>query len=117
MAAVLAETIDYTLSHFAFEEQLMVDAGYTFSGPHKKVHEIFVRKVSEFKERFDAGEDVAEELHAMLSRWLFNHIRHDDKGFVEAVTLFKKARAASTARQHTRRGWFTRLVDNLIGVR
>ena len=115
VAAVLAETVDYTLSHFAFEEQLMIDAGYMFSGPHKKVHELFVRRVGEFKARFEAGEDVAEELHSMLSRWLFNHIRNDDKGFIEAVSMYQKARAASLPRAQ-RRGWFTRLVDSLTGT-
>ncbi|MCB2032003.1 MAG: bacteriohemerythrin, partial [Ottowia sp.] len=42
---VIAEMVDYTMSHFAFEEELMQNAGYMFTGPHKRVHEIFTRKV------------------------------------------------------------------------
>lgn len=88
IAAVIDETVDYTLSHFAFEEALMTDAGYMYSGPHKKVHEIFTRKVGDYRMRFEAGEDVADELHAMLSRWLFNHIRNDDKGYTDTVKAY-----------------------------
>ena len=36
LAEVIAEMVDYTISHFAFEEALMESAGYMFSGPHKR---------------------------------------------------------------------------------
>ncbi len=36
---VIAEMVDYTMSHFAFEESLMENAGYVFARPHKKVHD------------------------------------------------------------------------------
>ena len=77
-AVVLEELVDYTLSHFAFEEELMEESGYTFGPAHKRVHEMFVRRVSEYRMRFEAGEDIAGELKGMLARWLFNHIRGDD---------------------------------------
>lgn len=82
---IIDEAIDYTASHFAFEEAMIEDAGYSFVGPHRKVHEIFVRRVVEFRTRFERGEDVLAELHDMLSRWLFNHIRHEDGAYVPAV--------------------------------
>ncbi|MDZ4360142.1 bacteriohemerythrin [Variovorax sp. 38R] len=82
---IIEETIDYTASHFAFEEAMIEDAGYPFSGPHRKVHEIFVRRVTEFRARFECGEEVLAELHDMLSRWLFNHIRHEDGAYVPTV--------------------------------
>ena len=88
VGAVIDEMVDYTLSHFAFEESLMADAGYMFAGPHKKVHELFTRKVGDYRLRFEAGEDVAAELHAMLSRWLFNHIRHDARSYSDAVKVY-----------------------------
>ncbi|HNI86428.1 MAG TPA: bacteriohemerythrin, partial [Ottowia sp.] len=85
---VIGETVDYTLSHFAFEESVIESAGYMFAGPHKKVHELFTRKVAEMQSRFDAGEDVAAELHGMLSRWLFNHIRNEDHGYIDSVKAY-----------------------------
>ena len=40
--------------------------------------------------RFEAGEDVAQELHTMLSRWLFSHIRNEDHGYVDAVKTYQR---------------------------
>ena len=85
---VIGEMVDYTLSHFVFEESLMESSGYLFSGPHKKVHELFTRRVAEMQSRFDAGEDVTDELHGMLSRWLFNHIRNEDHGYVDTAKAY-----------------------------
>jgi hemerythrin len=82
---VIDDTIEYTVSHFGFEETLIEDADYEFTRPHKKVHELFIKRVSEYKERFDGGEDVADELHGLLYRWLFNHILNDDAAYVPAV--------------------------------
>ena len=108
-AAVLEELVDYTLSHFAFEEELMEESGYTFGPAHKRVHEMFVRRVSEYRMRFDAGEDIAAELHGMLSRWLFNHIRGDDKSYARHVRhyldTYKRPRQGGT---HD--GWLKRRI-------
>jgi CheY-like chemotaxis protein len=72
-------------SHFAFEEELMEEAGYTFTNAHKRVHEIFIKRVAEYRQRYQAGEDIADELKNMLSRWLINHIRGDDKAYAETI--------------------------------
>ena len=88
VASVITEMVDYTLSHFAFEEALMEDAGYRFLGPHRRVHELFAMKIPEFQARFEAGEDITGELHTMLVRWLYNHIRGDDQGYVESIKKF-----------------------------
>lgn len=82
---VVDDCVDYTLSHFAFEESLQEEAGYQYCKPHKKVHELFARRVSEYQTRLDLGDDVGEELHQMLSRWLISHIQRDDADYVGAV--------------------------------
>ena len=56
--AVVDDCVDYTLSHFAFEESLQEEAGYQYCKPHKKVHELFTRKVAEYQERLDLGDDI-----------------------------------------------------------
>ena len=33
---------------------------------------------------------MAADLHAMLSRWLFNHIRNDDRSYTDAVKVYLK---------------------------
>lgn len=104
---VLAELVDYTLSHFVFEEELMEEAGYPFSKAHKRVHDIFTARVNEYKMRFDAGEDVTDALRDMLSRWLFNHIKGDDKAYARVV---KRHLERTTSWQpRPRRPWYARL--------
>jgi len=82
---VLDELVDYTLSHFAFEESLQEEAGYKLATPHKAVHEIFVRRVAKYQEKHNNGEDVAEQLHSMLGTWLVHHIKRDDMAYVSEV--------------------------------
>ena len=108
---VIDELVDYTLSHFAFEEALMEDAGYTFSHAHKRVHEVFTKRVSEYRMRFSAGEDVTDELKHMLSRWLFNHIRSDDKAYADSV----KQHLNQFAREHQQGGWLKRSMKRFFG--
>ena len=126
VAEVIDELVDYTMSHFAFEEALIENAGYLFAGPHKKVHELFTRKVAEMQSRFDAGEDVTRELHGMLSRWLFNHIRNEDHGYIDSVKAYQrmsanngiaerdklKAEVIAQLREERgrRKGWLARLL-------
>jgi hemerythrin len=85
VGSVIEQLIDYTQSHFGFEESLMEEAGYRFLKPHQKVHELFIRRVNGFTVRAAKGEDVAAELHSMLSTWLLNHIAHEDRDYAAAV--------------------------------
>ncbi len=56
---VLSELVDYTMTHFAFEEELQEKAGYPFLKAHKRVHEIFVKRVAEFQARAAAGDRMS----------------------------------------------------------
>jgi hemerythrin len=105
---VIADCVDYTLSHFTFEESLQAEAGYLYCKPHKKVHELFVRKINEFQSRMEMGEDVSAELHGVLSRWLVNHIKHDDADYVSAVKE-KMPSAAPPPCAEDPKGWFRKL--------
>ncbi|MBU1425450.1 MAG: bacteriohemerythrin [Gammaproteobacteria bacterium] len=82
---VLNELVDYTLTHFAFEEELQERAAYPFLKAHKRVHEIFTKRVAEFLKRAEAGENVTPELLSMLKIWLVNHIKGDDADYAECV--------------------------------
>jgi hemerythrin len=101
---VIGEMVDYTLSHFAFEEALMEDAGYQFTRAHKRVHELFIKRVSEYQTRFQSGEDIADELHGLLSRWLVNHIRNDDAAYAPAI----KSSMGMLAGDRGEGGWLSR---------
>lgn len=82
---ILDELVDYTVTHFAFEEDLQESAGYPFLKAHRRVHEIFTKRVLEFQNRARAGENVTPELLSMLKVWLINHIKGDDNDYVEIV--------------------------------
>lgn len=83
---VLNELVDYTISHFSFEEEMQEKAGYPFCKAHKRVHEMFTKRVAEFQQRAKTGEDVTQEILEMLKIWLVNHIKGDDADYVAAVT-------------------------------
>ena len=85
VADVLQNLVDYTLSHFAFEETLMEEAGYPFINAHKKVHQLFARRVGSFQELARSGEDITDELLHTLKAWLVNHIKRDDKDYTAVV--------------------------------
>jgi len=105
---VLVDLVDYTQSHFAFEETLMEDAGYHFTHAHKRVHELFIRRVEEYRMRFDAGENIVQELRDTLARWLFSHIRSEDSAYTEAVK-------ASMDRLSNNSGWLSRSIKRFFG--
>lgn len=77
--------LDYTITHFEFEEELQQKAGYPFLKAHQRVHEIFMKRVATFRERATKGENVTAELLSMLKIWLSSHIKGDDKDYVESV--------------------------------
>lgn len=85
VAVVIDELIDYTVSHFAFEEAMLEEAGYVFTKAHKRVHALFIKRVEDYRQRFTSGEDITDELKGLLGRWLFSHIRSDDRNYVDAV--------------------------------
>lgn len=85
VAKVIAKLVDYTVSHFKYEERLLEEAQYPFLKAHRNVHEIFIKRLNSYQERLDLGEDISGELHAMMFSWLFGHILHDDMDYVSVV--------------------------------
>ncbi|MCL2297337.1 MAG: bacteriohemerythrin [Proteobacteria bacterium] len=112
MAEVLADTIEYTESHFGFEETMLEAAGYPYLQEHKRTHDLFVRRIEEYKERFEAGEDIGKELHDALVHWLAKHIKSEDTDCsVSLIAKFGREEAAISRMEKNRLGksWFTRL--------
>lgn len=103
---VLDELVDYTVSHFAFEESLQEEAGYKFAVPHKAVHEMFVKRVARYQEKHNGGEDVGSQLHGMLSTWLIHHIKRDDMAYVSEV----KASITTIVENKKEGNWLSRSI-------
>ena len=104
---VLNNIIDYTQSHFAFEESLLDQANYPYTSPHKSVHVAFISKIEKYRQQFVAGMAIEKDLHKMLMKWLINHIQHDDADYVASV---KDSMVNYIHKQETAKGkgWFAR---------
>ncbi len=105
---VINELVDYTLSHFAFEESMMEEANYPFLNGHKKVHEMFTRRVADFQQRFNMGEDITDELLTVLRSWLINHIKSDDNDYAASVR-------ANMQNVGGNEGWVSRSLRKFFG--
>ncbi|MCB1784816.1 MAG: bacteriohemerythrin [Chromatiaceae bacterium] len=78
---ILSNLVDYTRTHFAFEEDLMARSGYPLSESHKQVHRSYVAHIDKFVEQHRAGKDVTRRLMSELQIWLTNHIRNADTDY------------------------------------
>jgi len=79
---VLNNLINYTATHFQTEEKYFDRYGYPETFSHKKEHEAFVQKVSEFRKGFENGKlSVTVEIMNFLSDWLRHHIKTADKKY------------------------------------
>lgn len=104
VGSILDELVDYTVSHFAFEESLQEEARYQYAKPHKAVHEMFIKRIAKYQEKHSAGEDIAAQLHGMLSTWLIHHIKRDDMAYVSEI----KASITSIVQNKKEGGWLSR---------
>lgn len=92
-AEVLQQMLDYTIYHFDYEEKLLEHAGYELLPLHKRTHELFIRRIPDFQKRHAAGEDVLQEVHDMLARWLVHHIQNDDRNYAPTVKAYLRQEA------------------------
>lgn len=104
---VLDDLIDYTQSHFSFEENLLEQVHYQYLPSHRGIHALFVKKLNDYRQRFERGESVENDLYRLLSKWLINHIQHDDQDYVDAVrdNMIHYLKAQE---QKKGKGWFAR---------
>lgn len=108
LAEVLFDLVDYTMSHFAFEEALMEEASYPDIALHRLTHDAFTRQIQTFKKRFENGEDIAEDLANMLQRWLLEHIVTDDVSYSAVV----KRQIVHPGHDH--HNWAKRAIDKFF---
>ncbi len=75
----LAKLIDYTGTHFTFEEDLFAAHGYEDAAAHAAIHKELVAQVVDFQNQFASGEaDISVELMEFLKDWLVEHIKKTD---------------------------------------
>ncbi len=78
----LDELVDYTKTHFTYEEGLMEQNDYPDFEPHKAQHEKMIKKVGEVLAEYEKDRDTAMRNAAdYLKDWLINHINGTDKQY------------------------------------
>ncbi len=83
---VLQGLIDYTDSHFTYEEGLLERFEYPDIEQHKEKHRKLIAEVKGFHERLDSDENfLLDEVMVFLTEWLTNHIKGSDKEYSRDV--------------------------------
>lgn len=89
---VFDELAAYVVTHFAYEEELMAEAGYPEQKvvEHKRQHESLLGRVQAIMLAYQDGDTEAlrELLPYLYGDWLIEHICHSDKdyaGYLQAL--------------------------------
>ena len=106
---VLINLIDYTFSHFAFEETLMDEAGYIGANIHKQTHEGFREKIKSYQKKHNDGRDVNDDLTKLLHIWLMDHIASDDNSYAPVVK--QKIQGINTVEKQ---GWLKSMTNRFF---
>jgi hemerythrin len=80
----LAAVVDYTKTHFVYEEGLMSKYGYPDFEAHKAQHQEMISKVNDLLASYeDHPESAMKEALDFLKHWLIRHINGTDKQYSE----------------------------------
>jgi len=82
MDEVMEGLVNYTVTHFAAEENLMRENDYPEYEAHKDEHDKLCREVTDIYAKYKAGDKInSVELLIFLVNWLKNHIEKIDKKY------------------------------------
>ncbi|MBV5299531.1 MAG: hemerythrin family protein [Rhodoferax sp.] len=110
--ATVEELLQYVVTHFTNEQNLMEKSGYPAFEQHLKLHEEFGATVAEFLGSGDEwSEDRVQELRRFLNRWLIGHIMTHDLRFGtwHAAHGIKTAAPVVSIEAKKQPGFFARL--------
>jgi hemerythrin len=80
----LQELLEYTQSHFAREEQLMLEHNYPDYEGHKAQHDQMALDVQCLAKCYETkGSKILPQLADYLTRWMVQHINGTDKKYLE----------------------------------
>lgn len=81
---ILNDLIGYTQEHFNFEENLLVETGFTGLRHHQDLHRQLLQKIERFQYDFVQGDTgVLQEIREYLKYWLVSHIVMDDNAYID----------------------------------
>jgi hemerythrin-like metal-binding protein len=82
LSRILDDLVAYTEKHFAFEESIMRQRGYSALAEHRQRHQKLTSQVYELRDKFCAGKiTVTIEVMQFLKSWLADHILSADMAY------------------------------------
>jgi hemerythrin len=104
------ELLDYVVTHFSNEQDLMESSGYPAFEQHLRLHEEFGAHVADFLgNEEDWTEERVQELRRFLNKWLIGHIMTHDLRFGKWHASQKHTPAPVVAQPAARSGFLARL--------
>jgi hemerythrin len=84
LESIFDELVAYSRVHFAHEERILAEAGYSGAAAHKQEHGHKIEQVLMMQARFMSAKESADYLEVLdqLKNWLFAHMESSDKEFV-----------------------------------
>lgn len=79
----LKALVDYTHTHFEFEEKMMFDHHYPDFEQHCAEHTEMIRRIAELSNRRGQG-PIGDELMTFLFDWLTHHILEEDMKYASS---------------------------------
>ena len=80
----LTAVVDYTKTHFTYEEGLMSEYGYPDFEPHKAQHQKMIDKINELLADYEKHPERTMKIALdFLKQWLIRHINGTDKQYSE----------------------------------
>jgi len=82
---VIEELKNYTIEHFKFEEQLMLENSYDGYDIQKIEHDFFIKKLQriERKDIDNSQNEAVVDMISFITDWISSHILKTDKNYVE----------------------------------
>jgi hemerythrin-like metal-binding protein len=79
---VIDKLANYTATHFRNEERYFVQFNYPLTDEHKKLHQVFEKRIQDFKMDVQNGKlGTSIEVLNFLVSWLKGHILVEDKKY------------------------------------
>ncbi|OQY11930.1 MAG: hypothetical protein B6I31_04050 [Desulfobacteraceae bacterium 4572_19] len=75
--------VEYTVEHFAYEEELFTQYGYEHNEKHVKEHQGLIAEVGKLSYKLENNEGfmLGIEVMVFLKEWILNHIQGSDKQY------------------------------------
>lgn len=82
LGLILGDIIHGTVDHFAFEEDLLRQVGFSKLAQHERMHAELLGQVKDMRERMKEGGHVSSKaIVRFLADWLTSHIMREDMDY------------------------------------